>query len=65
MTPPCKRGGTDCPMRRVSCQSRCEKYQAFYRENLARYDEARKQRVIREVLDTGIKYRAKAKIKAV
>lgn len=37
MTPPCKKNGKDCPLRRAGCQARCEKYRAFRDEREAQY----------------------------
>lgn len=38
MTPPCKKHGIDCPLRRAGCQARCEKYKAFRAERMAQYE---------------------------
>lgn len=37
MTPPCKKNGKDCPLRRAGCQSQCEAYKAFRAEREAQY----------------------------
>ena len=42
-TAPCK----DCPDRYPGCHSKCEKYQAFYRENEKRLEENRQRQIQR------------------
>lgn len=39
MTPPCKKNGKECPLRRAVCQARCEKYMQ-YRETLDKENKA-------------------------